>query len=120
MNSRKKKCLEMWQWLSEHPDKDKDDFRLYLKKLKRSDYHYCSACLEAQIRALDAINDITKACNYCPITWIPNNKQEGSCTLDGSPYNTWESLTGYDADEAGPKAKAARDIIHLIKTTWED
>ena len=75
------KCLHMWDWLADHPEKDKQDFFIE-KNLEFVDSD-CYCC-EYDIQFSG------DACEYCPIDW---DSDDGFCSheLDDeqSAYDKW-------------------------------
>ena len=104
MKTNKQKCLEMWERFEKYPTEDKNDYKKYLISQGREDeYNHCWACMEAT-----AI--IGVSCPYCPITF-----PGGHCSDIESPYNKWSC-----AETEEERRKAAREMVKLIKETWEE
>lgn len=101
--SSKQKCLEMWEWLAENPEKSKNDYRNYLHdKNKLDEYETCWACVEAAFE-----------CSNCPITF-----PEGSCLKDSSCYQIWDREDDKKYPNRKNSREAALEMVELIKTTW--
>ena len=117
MKSNKQKCLEMWEWLAANPDKNKENYRNYLvNKGKAGEYSYCWACDEAYGKIDKKVNK-NKLCEYCPMTWYSKQTKpyKNECMSSSSPYNTY-----YLNRDIKIRIKAAKQIIELIKDTWEE
>lgn len=125
--SNKTKCLEMWEWLANHPLGSKEDYHTYLKTDNRADeYAFCWACTEAGLQQVDNYY-IRARCGFCPIKW--NEKADMQCMADSSPFYKWCTLenklvTGKSIIvffiSAILKKRMAKKICELIKTTWND
>ncbi len=104
--SNKESCLKMWTWLADNPRKIKED---YFKGnvVGAIPPWYCYAC--AEVREHNN-ND----CYFCPIEWIEG--EYGGCTHEDSPYYLWLSIARSDKE----RSLYAKEIIELIKNTWED
>lgn len=114
--TNKQKCLEMWEWLVEHPDKDKGNYLYYLSCIGKGDeYKDCWACVEARCRWNHNPCQMTLSfCQSCPITWTKEIRNI-SCMNVGSPYIKWK-----EAATNKERKKYAQQIVDLIKTTWEE
>ena len=102
----KESCIDMWIWLAEHPSKSKGD---YFREVG-AEYippWYCYSC--AEVREHNN-ND----CAFCPIEWVEGKC--GECTHEDSPYYHWLSLASSDEE----RYLYAKEIIELIKDTWEE
>ena len=111
--SNKQKCLEMWEWLADNPTKSKREYYFYLDANKRADeWDDCWACKEEQIR--DKYTEALTCFENCPITWGKDGAKIHCFVLD-SPYTKW-----LRAENSKEREKYARQIVDLIKTTWEE
>ncbi len=105
MKSNKQKCLEMWEWLRDNPEKGKWAYFCYLDSIgKAYEYNYCWACEEAE-----------KDCSYCPLAFFYNHNGETDCMEPSSPYYKW----GMAVDEI-ERREMAEEMVELIITTWEE
>lgn len=80
------KTIEMWSWLAENPDKDKEDF-FEFKNISNIPYSECYCC---------EFDGIWGNCRNCPIiNWnydADNNMVVvDRCTNSGSAYGIWRS-----------------------------
>lgn len=118
INSNKEKCLEMWKWLADNPEKGKPDYMNYLYTQGRSlEYRSCWACKEANERSR---GNTAAQCNNCPIAWDPTDEVRPTCFSLHSPYRAWEVGNESKPQNISVKHKAAVAIIHLINTTWKE
>jgi len=107
--SSKQKCLEMWEWLQDNPDKGKYEYQVFLQEQNREqEFAPCWACSEARKRS-----DSPGICDACPLAF-PSPDGYRDCLETGSPYNAWNVATSIKATKA-----AAAEMVELIKTTWE-
>ena len=100
------KTIEMWSWLAEHPDKDKEDF-FEFKNISNIPYSECYCC---------EFDGIWGNCRNCPIiNWnydADNNMVVvDRCTNSGSAYGIWRSAIV----STKTKQQAARRIAELAE-----
>lgn len=115
---------EMWEWLAEHPDKEKYEFlesRIIGRKHSgyitiMNDYDFCFACFYNDVlnsgRDIDKI-DLNNICNHynCPL--YDKHKNNGCLNL----YGKWtKSRTDRDYEKA---SKIAIQIANL-EWKWRD
>lgn len=103
--SSKQKCLEMWEWFAENPGKNKTSYNYYLNTQDRGkEFSYCWACFDADEKC-----PLYNPCESCPIDWGENTV----CCDGRTPYSDW-------VDSGHDDVKAAKEMVNLIKTTWEE
>jgi len=100
------KTIEMWSWLAENPDKDKEDF-FEFKNISNIPYSECYCC---------EFDGIWGNCRNCPIiNWnydADNNMVVvDRCTNSGSAYGIWRSAIV----STKTKQQAARRIAELAE-----
>jgi len=117
--SNKQKCLEMWQWLRDHPQKSKGAYKTYLKSKGRlKEWHHCWACEEDELLG-------GKNCENCPIDFPKVKKDSGipDCYHDDSSYSKWndESYSETDAFyDSNLRFINAAAMVALIRGTWKE
>lgn len=114
MKTEKEKQLEMWEWLAEHPGKNKTHYETYLLAQGRGvEYNYCWAC--------EVDSHFHSNCSHCPISF-----PEDRCTSPKSPFKLW--MNAIPSDATGEvlveclknSRKHALSVVDLIKETWKD
>lgn len=115
---------EMWEWLAEHPDKDKDEFlesRIIGRKhggyvTLMNDHNFCFACFYNDV--LNIGKDVDKMgikdiCNNCPLC-VNKEDYYNSCFV---LYTQWlDIITLRKYEEA---SKIAKQIANL-EWKWRD
>ena len=102
------KSIEMWEWLAEHPNKEKADFfaekNLFDEDRPWAECYLCEYCNTVQI-------DHTH-CEICPVDWTGNGNYDVRyrCEKAGSPYEDWKK--SYDGSDC---AKYAKEVVKLLK-----
>ncbi len=130
--SNKERCIQMWEWLANHPECDKNDYMKENPHLLDCGEKYrlftkasCWACVECIERKRNSKDDSCDVCDLCPIKeWTPLGNNQ--CEAKRSPYTIWGHFQ--DARKYGepgkflPKqvTKAALAIVNLCETQWED
>lgn len=102
MNSNRCECIRMWTIIAEKDCIKSEALRIMGYKWCEMPKNECFACKESEAD-----------CNKCPVTWA-SSKENGCCNNE-SPYNKWEDLLNPTS-----RIKHAREIIHLIETTWKE
>ena len=106
-----KKSIEMWEWLVEHPDKDKIDFfiekNLFDEDRPWADCYLCEYC--------NTIVEEHTHCELCPVDWINNGKYNirYRCEKTGSPYKNWKN--SWDSWGDADRTKYAKEVAELLK-----
>lgn len=97
----RQKCIDMWQWIVDHPGNDKDDWCNEFPELAvEVDHHIsCFACKEE-------VENGNRGCHNCPVNWGNN----GGCMSYGSPYSDWD---------IGHRLEDAKRVLDIIIRTWE-
>lgn len=113
------KHKELWQWLSEHPEADKEDafIALFGFPAPRAYCYACGAC-EELMRAVSYITASSAlACMFCPLEW-PGGECEA--LVSGGPFGSF-GLFGAWLYETSTSRRAdlARKIRDLsVKPDW--
>jgi hypothetical protein len=95
--NNRQKCIDMWQWIVDHPYCDKNVWAWFHKNLAEeiANHLKCFACKEAG-----------NCCSCCPIRW----EGDGGCMNDNSSYAAWEN------DKSKENAQA---VLKITKETWK-
>lgn len=105
--------LEMWRWLEENPNQEKDDYLRIILNLNDDNYPRSGCFLCEYVKRLNGTMD----CELCPIEWIYKNGSKVKTDLDNMPcvlnntiFDGWE-----DAKTIKTKKKYAGMIADLIE-----
>lgn len=102
MNKYRCECIHMWTIIAEE-DCDKHDALLIMGyNWAEMPENGCFACEEC-----------SEECSKCPVTWL--TEEYNGCYEKESPYDKWV-LSETPTD----RMKHAREVLHLIETTWKD
>jgi hypothetical protein len=95
---------EMWQWLSEHPTKEKGEWPGWDRNGGTTAFALlnCFACEYSE----DG-KDTGCTCINCPLVW-PNDFLNYACEKEGSPYLNWTDTE--DPEERRQLAEEVRDL----------
>lgn len=119
VNEYHEEHYKLWMWLSEHPNKCKDD---YFKKFNKEHVrNSCYACEQMRkIRNLNCINNI-KICrdvncgDICPLDWGMNYKgKRCTCTMSNTLFSYWD-MPYLSLDIKGEYARKIADMKWLIE-----
>ena len=122
----KDKCIHMWEWVVENPDKEKEDFFTYMGiPYKDQPASHCYAC--EYVRKLSPTAHLE--CKLCPVDWAfyeelyAFNEDDGICERHGSPYQDWVNnhYNNYlDDEEYNERVTyAAKEVLECVKRTWK-
>lgn len=116
--TNKEKCLDMWEWLATHPDMHKSDyFNANLINAEDIPISLCYACESVYDRKRGIIY-----CDKCPIQWTHDTFLWNTCEGYQSPYYKWIKSVSRKTNKPliPQRRKYAKQIVHLIKTTWKE
>ena len=102
-------CAFMWDWLAEHPEKEKEDF--FLVHREKNYLHGCALCEYTKIEFIGGTFSVD--CEKCPM-WpaeeghsIDSYEHYGCENWKDSAYRKWRKA---DPDDFVERAKCAKEI----------
>jgi hypothetical protein len=113
-------CVELWDWLSKHPNSKKEDCP---KMDKYSDMENDCSCCEFVLQNFAYKHQAefcsgTEFCNHCPLKRLWGSNDDGlfDCEDTESPYNKWKFSESKEKQEyAKIIANAARKELKKLK-----
>ena len=115
-------CAFMWDWLAEHPEKEKEDF--FLVHREKNYLHGCALCEYTKIEFIGGTFSVD--CEKCPM-WpakpghsIDSYEHYGCENWEDSAYREWRlagGISDIDTREecARQIAKDARDLLRKLE-----
>lgn len=104
----------LWTWLSENPDKDKDNWPEWafnggeITRVQEADCFCCKYMNEK------TLHSFPRNCNFCPLIWPENLAGDKVCDDAEGLWAEWDSL-GYEIGEVSLKLRSelAKEIANL-------
>jgi hypothetical protein len=93
---------ELWEWLSENPDKEKAEWHRW--NINFGDIIMCTNQCPLCDWVVDTYGSLKDCSKYCPIKW-PN--EENSCCKSG-PFSEWSRATNHDE-----KIRYSKQVVKL-------
>ncbi len=99
-------CIDMWEWMAEHPNKNKSDYFRAKDLTARSDCWLCEY-FATHKHKLQSCN------NKCLVKW-----SGGNCSSPDSEYMKWRSYR-YSVYDCAMTTKYAMAIVKLAQTALD-
>ena len=104
------KSIEMWEWLAEHPHKEKLDYFAdkNIGEIPWADCYLCEYC--------NTVQEEHTHCEMCPVDWTGNGNYEARyrCEHSNSPYKAWRD------NESGNEVEYAKKVLDLLKNSLKN
>lgn len=107
------KCIEMWEWLAEHPKADKMDY-FDNNPVDDVPVYECYCCEYVFTNFVPSPEGNDLDCTKCPIHW--GTEGDRACTNLGSPYKEWATWGCLITE----KSKHAKAVAELAKKALKD
>ena len=105
MNENRCECIHMWTIISEEDCSKKEALTIMGYDFFTLPYALCFACKEDK--------KYTDDCSHCPITWGVG--PYAHCSDKNTAFDNWEN-----AQTPHDRKYYAREMIHLIESTWKE